>query len=430
MAIVRSGLRAVDPADLVEGALRADSPFPESGGRLLVVAVGKAGGGMLRGARRALGDSLGEALAVVPKGLEHDVPDGILAHTAGHPLPDADGVRASREVERAVEGLGEGDRLLLLLSGGGSALMTLPAEPLQLADLRAVTAALLGAGAPIGELNTVRKHLEVLKGGGLARLASPASVRALILSDVVGDPLDVIASGPVSPDPSTFEDAMAVLRDRGVWSRVPASVRSHLEAGVAGTIRDTPEVGEALFENVSVSVIGNAARAAEGAAVEAKRLGYRVTVDSVTVTGEAREVGARLGAVAHELPRGVCRILAGETTVTVAGDGRGGRNQEVALSAAEALEGRDDVLLFSVGTDGVDGPTDAAGAWVTGQTLQRARGLGLDARDALARNDSYTFFRELGDLVMTGPTGTNVMDLMGILAAPMPPGSRPSEPAR
>jgi hydroxypyruvate reductase len=300
--------------------------------------------------------------------------------------------------------------------------MTLPAEPLRLADLRAVTAALLEAGAPIGELNTVRKHLEVLKGGGLARAAAPASVRALILSDVVGDPLDVIASGPVSPDPTTFEDAMAVLRDRGVWSRVPASVKSHLEAGAAGAIPDTPDAADALFRDVSVSVIGNAARAAEAAAAEAARLGYRATVESVTVTGEAREVGARLGAVAQGLPTGECRILAGETTVTVTGDGRGGRNQEAALSAAEALAGREDALVFSVGTDGVDGPTDAAGAWVTGRTLGRATALGLDPRVALDRNDSYTFFRAMDDLVITGPTGTNVMDLMGILAG-LPDGS-------
>jgi glycerate 2-kinase len=255
-----------------------------------------------------------------------------------------------------------------------------------------------------------------LKGGGLARAAAPASVRALILSDVVGDPLDVIASGPVSPDPTTFEDASAVLRERGVWSRVPANVRSRLEAGAAGLIPDTPDATEALFRNVTVSVIGNAARAAEAAAAAAARLGYRATVESVTVTGEARNVGSRLGGFARGLPSGECRILAGETTVTVRGDGRGGRNQEVALSAAEMLAGRTDVLLFSVGTDGVDGPTDAAGAWVTGTTLERARKLGLDPGAALDRNDSYSFFREMDDLVITGPTGTNVMDLMGILA--------------
>ena len=303
--------------------------------------------------------------------------------------------------------------------------MTLPADPLGLDDLRAVTAALLGAGAPIGELNTVRKHLEVLKGGGLARAAAPANVRALILSDVVGDPLDVIASGPVSPDPTTFEDAMRVLRDRGVWDGLPAGVRSRLEAGVAGEVPDTPDAGEALFESVTVTVVGNAARAAEGAAAEAARLGYDAAIESVTVTGEAREIGARLGERARRLAPGACVILAGETTVTVTGDGRGGRNQEVALGAAATLAGSENVLVFSVGTDGVDGSTDAAGAWVTGRTMERARSLALDPKDALARNDSYAFFRELGDLVITGPTGTNVMDLMGILAGPpvRPPGS-------
>lgn len=430
LAVIRGALGAVDPDALVADALADDPPRPDPGGRLVVLAVGKAAPGMLRGARRALGGPAHESLAVVPRGLEEAVPPGTVTHAAGHPLPDDAGVAAAREVLALVGGLDAGDRLLLLLSGGGSALLTLPAEPVTLEDLRRVTGALLRAGADIGELNTVRKHLEVLKGGGLARAAAPGRVRALVLSDVVGDRLEVIASGPVSPDPSTFEDAIRVLVARGVWEAAPRTVRERLSAGRDGRVAETPAEGDPVLRSVEVSVVGNVALAARGAASRAAALGYAARVGSVAVTGEAREVGADLGRLARRLPPGTCRILAGETTVTVRGSGRGGRNQEVVLGAVRALDGAEAALVFSVGTDGVDGPTDAAGAWATGRTRARAEAAGLDLDGALERNDAYAFFRGLDDLVRTGPTGTNVMDVMGVLTGGLSVSTEPDSRGR
>ncbi|HZD05044.1 MAG TPA: DUF4147 domain-containing protein, partial [Longimicrobiales bacterium] len=428
--VIRAALAAANPEALVAEALEADPPRPDPGGRLLVLAVGKAAPGMLRGAARVLGERARRDLAVVPRGLEAAVPAGARTHGAGHPLPDDAGVAAARQVQATLRGLGSRDRLLLLLSGGGSALLTLPAEPVGLQDLRRVTGALLQAGADIGELNAVRKHLEVLKGGGLARAAAPAPVRALVLSDVVGDRLEVIASGPVSPDSSTFADAMRVLKERGVWEQAPRPVRERLEAGLEGRIAETPDALDDAFRSVDVSVVGNASLAAEAAAKRASALGYAARVESVAVTGEAREVGAELGRLARRLPSATCRVMAGETTVTVRGTGKGGRNQEVVLGAVDGLDGLEDVLVFSVGTDGVDGPTDAAGAWATGRTLSRARAVGMDPSLALEHNDAYPFFGSLDDLVVTGPTGTNVMDVMGVLVGSPPVATRTENPSR
>ena len=286
-----------------------------------------------------------------------------------------------------------------------------------------MTELLLRSGAGIRELNTVRKHLEVLKGGRLAALAEPAAITALILSDVVGDPLDVIASGPVSPDPTTFEDAIDVLRSRGIWSAVPESVRAHLLRGRKAAVPETPKPGDPTFRGVCTRIVGNAALAALRAAEKAEQLGYRAFVDSTVVTGEARQVGESIAERVLSLLRSgeaVCAVWAGETTVTVRGDGRGGRNQELVLSSALRLDGHDGVLVFSAGTDGIDGPTDAAGALATGSTVARARRLRFEPEEHLERNDSYPLFDALGDLVKTGPTGTNVMDLMLALAAGAP----------
>ena len=275
-------------------------------------------------------------------------------------------------------------------------------------------------GATIGELNTVRKHLELLKGGRLASLAHPAPLTGLVLSDVVGDALATIASGPASTDPSTFSDAIATLKARAVWERSPASVRALLQQGFEGRAEETPKEDADVFAEVTVRVVGNAALATKSAAEEAQRLGYRARVDSTEMTGEARDVGTALAASAIRLRAGEgtpsCLVCAGETTVTVRGNGRGGRNQEVALGAALRLSGQEGVLVFSGGTDGVDGPTDAAGAMATGSTVHRALSLGLKPEEHLERNDAYGFFEPLGDLVRTGPTGTNVMDLMLVMA--------------
>jgi hydroxypyruvate reductase len=329
-------------------------------------------------------------------------------------------MEGARDIVQLARRAGPLDQILLLLSGGGSALLTLPHSDLSLSDLRRVTEMLLLEGATIRDLNTVRKHLEMLKGGRLAALAAPASVRALVLSDVVGDPLDVIASGPVSPDSSTFEDAIQVLERRGLWNEAPAPVRQHLLERRMGRMSETPKEGDRVFEKVRVSVVGNAALAARRAAEEAERLGYHNRVVAIDLAGEAREVGTGLAATLRallQLPaRPICHIWAGETTVSVRGNGLGGRNQELVLAAARELDRARAALVLSAGTDGLDGPTDAAGALATGSTLGRSRALGLDADAYLARNDSYRFFEALNDLIKTGPTGTNVMDLTFVMA--------------
>lgn len=432
-AIVRAALAAVEPERLVRRALEAGTvelPDPAGDGDpdLLVLAVGKASAGMLRGVCAGpWGSRVGRCVLLAPAdGAPVDVDDAgfpLDVFRGGHPLPDGGGVRGSRTVLEAVRGVGPGRGILLLLSGGGSALLTLPAPGVELDDVRAVTRLLLESGAEIGALNAVRKHLDRLKGGRLAREAAPVPVRAALISDVVGDPPDVIASGPVSPDPTTYRDALEVLERLPGHPPVPPAVRRHLEEGTAGRRPETPGPGDPCFDTVRLAIVGNAETAVLGARSEAERRGYRIRVLGTDLVGEAREVGADLGRRARRIRRGeegpqppCCVLAAGETTVTVAGDGRGGRNQEVALGAARVLDGTAGVLLASVGTDGVDGPTDAAGALATGSTIQRAGQAGLDPEAALTNNDAYPFFRTLGDLIVTGPTGTNVMDLQVILA--------------
>lgn len=428
----RAAVAAVEPEGLVRRFLEVRPEVLEVPGSVRMVGVGKAAAAMAHGAVGVLGERLSGGVAIVPSGSRGVVPEGVRVFAGGHPVPNAEGVGGSEEVLALAEALGRDDLLLCLVSGGGSALMTLPPEGVSLADVRATTDALLRAGATIQELNAVRKHLDRLKGGRLARAAAPARVLALVLSDVVGNPLDVIASGPVSPDPTTFEDAAAVLERHGLWNdRLPRAVREHLERGVAGRTDESPGPGDPAFARVETHVVGDNGVAAEAARAEAERRGYRTLLLSTLVSGEAREVGRVLAALGAEVLRSgrplappACLVAAGETTVTVTGSGRGGRNQEVALGAAIALdellgdssEGSR-VLVVAAGTDGIDGPTDAAGALATGATVGRAREAGGDPRRALADNDAYPFFDSLGDLVVTGPTGTNVMDLMLVLAA-------------
>ena len=423
-AMLDGALAAVEPTALVEEELRARPLETGDRGRVVVLAVGKAAIGMAEGARRVLGGRIGEGLVLVPDWSGGHAPAGFEVYRGGHPLPDSDGVEGARAIGDAARRADASDRLLVLISGGGSALLTLPAGDVSLADVREVSRMLLRSGAPIGELNAVRKHLDTLKGGGLARVATPTPVRALILSDVVGDPLDVIASGPLSPDPTTFGDAIEVLERRGLWASAPERVCRHLRLGRGGRLPETPKPVDRLFSSVETRVVGNAARAVAGASATARELGYHVRIHSVGVTGEASVVGRELAGLGMEIRRlssplamPVALLAAGETTVTLLGDGKGGRNQEVALGAALALEGVPGVLVMAAGTDGVDGPSDAAGAMATGSTLDRARGTLLDAEDSLRRNDAYPFFAVLDDLVNTGPTGNNVMDLMVVLVA-------------
>ena len=401
------------------GPTGAASPAP----RLL--AVGKAGIPMVRGACGALDErSIDPALVLVPEGAgEPDaLPPGVRCLYGGHPLPTSQGSRSAGAVLDFLRNSGPNQPLIVLLSGGASALLALPEPGLRLSDLRAATDLLLRAGASIQELNTVRKHLERTKGGRLAEVAVPAPVRGLVISDVVGDDLTVIGSGPFSPDPSTFEDALRVVRERGLEASFPPPLLRHLIRGARGRWRETPKPGDPCFDHVELRIIASVATAAQAAREAAERLGYRTHVNSLELVGEARMVGRRLGVEAvstaggrSEDSRPICLLTGGETTVTVTGGGRGGRNQELTLAAALEIAGCENVLVASLATDGSDGPTDAAGAIATGTTLSRAGAAGLDPERTLRENDSYPFFRDLDDLLVTGPTGTNVMDLQMIL---------------
>lgn len=418
--ILNAGVDAVEPRALVRSFLESSPPAAVSG-RLSIAAIGKAAAAMAQGAFDAVGERVSGGVVVAAPGTGAGAPAGLTVFEGGHPVPNEEGLRGAAAIYELARGLGPDDLLLCLISGGGSALMTLPPESVPLEDVRAATETLLRAGATINDLNCVRKHLDRLKGGRLAAAAEPARVVALVLSDVVGDPLDVIASGPVSPDPTRFADASAVLERFDPDRQVPAGVRRYIEAGLSGRERESPKAGEPCFDRVEATVIGNNLIAVEAAAEAARALGYATELGSTACVGEAREVGARLAALGRELDAGgrapACVLSAGETTVTVRGDGRGGRNQELALGAALALEGTERVLVASMGTDGIDGPTDAAGALADGETVERASRLGLDAEASLARNDSHGFFERLDDLIVTGPTGTNVMDLMAVLVA-------------
>lgn len=384
--------------------------------RIIVVAVGKAAGAMAAAAEAILGSRISTGLALTKHG-HGETTRRITLREGGHPTPDEAGLAATAELRVMLSDLRPADLVLCLLSGGGSALLTAPAPPLTLDELRATTNLLLAAGANINELNTVRKHLETLKGGGLTRAAAPAEVVTLAISDVLGDPLDVIASGPCTGDTSTFADAWNVIERHGLVERLPASVVSHLRSGLLGAIPETPRPNDPLFARVSTAIIANLPRAAEATAARAAALGWTPEIIDLLIEGEARDVAGILAARALALPSGErrCLIGGGETTVTVRGEGLGGRNTELALAAAIALTGAAGCAVASLSTDGDDGPTGAAGALATGATVTRGAALGLDAAEFLARNDSATYFRAVGGLIVTGPTRTNVADVYFVL---------------
>jgi glycerate 2-kinase len=419
----RAALEAVEPAAAIRRHVQRTGDTLLVAGRpydlarfehVYLVAGGKAALPMAAAAAALLGDRLTEGVVVTKYGhgqaTGHRLPPCLTLLEAGHPLPDANSVRGAEAITAIARRAGAHDLVLCLLSGGGSALLTLPVAEMSLEDMQALTDDLLRSGATIQELNTVRKHLSQIAGGQLARLAAPAALVTLVLSDVIGDPLDVIASGPTVPDPTTVAEAQAVLARRSVRRSLP--------------LRETPKPGDPAFARVEHVIIGSNRLAALAALERARALGYRSLLLGTYLEGEAREVGrvaAALakGVLAHGDPLAppACLIWGGETTVTVRGAGRGGRNQELALGAALALDGWQGALVMALATDGSDGPTDAAGAIATGETLARARTLGLDPHAALAENDSYTFFAALDDLLRTGPTGTNVNDLLFILTA-------------
>jgi len=409
-AIWEAALAAGDVTPLVRRHLHLDRRHA----RIFLLGAGKASGAMAAAAEEVAGDRVAGGFVVVKDGYGGHLRRVEIAE-AGHPVPDARGLEASARLLEVARSAGEGDLVLFLVSGGGSALTLAPAPPITLAEKQEVTRLLLASGAAIGELNAVRKHLSAFKGGQLARAAAPAAVLTLALSDVIGDPLDVIASGPTAPDPTTFADALEVLARRGLSGRVPPSVARRLEAGRAGEIQETPKPGDPLFERVANVVIGNNALVTDAAA--ARRLGYRTDLATRELQGEARDVAREFVARARRLPPSACLIAGGETTVTVRGPGKGGRCQEFALAAALALEPTDRITILAAGTDGTDGPTDATGAIVDAGSIARGSAAGADARRALADNDAYRFLRASDDLLVSGPTRTNLLDLYVAVSA-------------
>jgi glycerate-2-kinase len=342
---------------------------------------------------------------------------------AGHPIPDEDGVEGSKQIVELLTHLTERDLVICLISGGGSALLPLPSKGISLKDKQRTTEALLKAGATINEVNTVRKHISQLKGGRLAEKAKPATLVSLILSDVLGDPLDSIASGPTAPDTTTFQDAVEILRRYGLWTKVPPSVRRTLRLGLKGKLSETPKLDDPVFNNVHNIIIGNNREACYAAKRNLQSRGLETLLLTSQLQGEARHAGMVLASILREMklsgnplapPAAI--VAGGETTVTVTGSGKGGRNQEMMLSASFGLKGFEGVAMASMGTDGMDGPTDAAGAIVDGNTLIRSGSLGLDAFQYLRNNDSYGFFSKLKDLIFTGLTGTNVNDITILVA--------------
>jgi len=389
--------------------------------RVFLIAIGKAAA-MAQAAADLLGDKITDGLIITKSPPPHHLPFDVLL--GGHPIPNENSLLAGQRIAALLANAKANDLVVCLISGGGSALAVLPVEGVSLAELQILTDALLRSGATINELNTIRKHLDRLKGGGIARMATGARVLSLILSDVVGDPLDVIASGPTSPDPTTFADAWGILEKYDLTATAPPAIREYLRAGMRGdaSAPDTPKPGDALFERVQNVIVGSNRQAAQAAVARAQQLGFNTLLLSTFVEGEARQVARVAAALAKEIVRynqpikkPACLVWGGETTVRVTGQGKGGRNQELALAAAIALDGWEGVLIEALGSDGTDGPTDAAGAIATGETLARARALGLDAAALLAANDAYNFFARLNDLIITGPTGTNVNDLLFIL---------------
>jgi len=429
--ILESALEAVDPEQAIYNSLRLDGdlfyirdhPIDLSSiNRIVVVGGGKASGLMAKAVEKILGDRIESGLINVLEGTEKSLYlERIRLNAASHPAPSSSGVEGVKWMLELTKGLGEDDLVIALISGGGSALMPYPAEGVGLDELQLVTDRLLKAGATINELNAVRKHLSAFKGGQFARHCNPALVISLILSDVIGDPLDTIASGPTAPDFSRFSDAVRVLEKYGLWRDAPLNVKNHIKAGINGIIPETPKDGDPIFQRVLNVIIANNVSAAEAAKRKADELGYESMILSTYIEGEASQVGRVIGGVAKEIvkyDRPVSKpaavILGGETTVSVKGGGLGGRNQELALAASLMLDGLG-CLVAAFGTDGIDGPTDAAGAMVDGYTCRRSDALGLDAYSSLAENDSYNYFKKLGALIITGPTGTNVNDLALIL---------------
>jgi len=385
------------------------------------IGAGKAGASMAKALEEMLGAKLTGGLVTVKYG--HVVAlKQVKLREAAHPVPDEAGREGAEAILELASAAGPEDLVLCLISGGGSALLPLPVEGVSLLDKQNTTKVLLDCGATIHEINAVRKHISAVKGGGLAQSVYPATLISLVLSDVIGDDLDVIASGPTVPDPSSYEDCMKIFEKYGISEKLPKPVLGHIQKGVQGKVPDNPKPDDPIFTRTQSAIVGSSIECMKAAQEKARNLGYHTLVLSTMIEGETREVATVHACIAkevlqtnHPLSPPACILSGGETTVTMRGQGLGGRNQEFVLAAAMRLCRQERVIVLSGGTDGTDGPTDAAGAVADGLTLQRAQALGLNPADFLSNNDSYYFFEKLGDLLITGPTNTNVMDLRILL---------------
>jgi len=428
--IFTAGVKAVDPERAVQKYVRRQgnqlfvgdcSYILDKYRRIFLIGAGKGTAPMAKALEDILGERLTKGLIIVKYG--HGIPlEKTQILEAGHPIPDDAGLRATKELLRQAQECTKEDLILCAFSGGGSALLPAPLSPITLDQKQTTTRLLLECGATIDEINAIRKHLSRSKGGWLAKEAYPATVVSLLLSDVIGDRLDVIASGPTVPDESTYSDCIKIIDRYKLGDRLPKGVTDYFIKGAAGSLPETPKPGDPVFSHVQNLIVGNNRESLLAAQERALSLGYNTIVLSSQIEGEAREVAQVFGAIGKEISQAnlpisppACIIAGGETTVTIQGRGKGGRNQELALACAIAIDGWGEISLLSAGTDGTDGPTDAAGAIVNGTTCKRARQANLYPRDFLLANDSYTFFESLGDLLKTGPTRTNVMDIICML---------------
>jgi glycerate 2-kinase len=425
--ITRAGIRAADARKAVRRVLGVSSGLLKQGDlsrplaeidRIVVLGAGKAAGMMARAVEEALGEHLHSGMILLPHGVDAPELRSVVLR-GGHPVADEDGVASTARLLELAGELTARDHAIVVLSGGASALLAAPAPGLTLHDLGETARVLLASGADISDMNTLRRHLSAVSGGWLAAVLHPCPSWTLIVSDVIGDDPITVGSGPTLPDPTSFAHAQAVIDRYALWNKLPPAVIRHVQRGLAGEVEDTPKPGNPWFDIAQHDVILRGVDAVEGALAEARALGFHTLRGSLFTEGEASVAGLQLAERALRLHRTtdkpVCLIAGGETTVTEPGDGAGGRNQELALVAAQQIAGYPGVVVFSVGTDGIDGASPAAGAIVDGGTASRVRAGGWDVRHALATHNSYPALLGAGDALITGPTGTNVMDLMGCL---------------
>jgi len=428
LEILEKGLEKADPEKAIRRSLKLKKDRIEIKGeeialnkfkRIFVVGGGKASAKMAKAVEEILEDRIYKGLIIAPENVKSKTKI-IEIRMGDHPIPSRRNIQYTREIIELLKETGREDLIIILLSGGGSALLTYPADKLELEDIAETTRILLKCGANIEEINTIRKHISKIKGGQLVKYAYPARTITLIISDVVGDRMDSIASGPTVPDKTTFKDAERIIKKYNLYGKLPENVINRIIRGVKGKVEETPKPGNPLFKKVINIIVANNFESLKTMKREAKRRGYRSMILSSRITGEAKEIGRLMAAIFNEVRETGNPVKApaiiiggGETTVTVKGNGIGGRNQELALTVANIIGGNGRIFFASIGTDGIDGVTDAAGAIVDAETKREGEELGLSIEETLKNNDSYSFFKKVGkNLIYTGLTETNVNDLM------------------